>query len=131
MIFLMALFFGLIYLFVVCHGIPFMLSPKWIKVCLLTLLLPGIVDIMAVLAWGSKMPQLLINLFAWAGLALIYIGVGTLALDMIRWTYKPIPALADIIIFACLVLSAYAVYQAQKLPIVHLKFKFNWTSGEI
>lgn len=119
MIFLMTLFFGLIYLFVALHSIPFMMSPKWIKIPLLVLLLPGIVDIVAVLAWGSKMPQWLINLFSGAGLALIYLGVGTLAFDMIRWIYKPVPALVDIIVFSCFALSAYAVYQAQKLPIIH------------
>ena len=119
MIFLITLFFGLIYLYVACHGIYLMTSPKWIKMSLLILLLPGVVNIAAVLAWGSKMPQMCVNLFAAAGLTLIYLGVGTLFVDLIRWTYKPIPSLTTIIVFACFVLSAYAVYRAQKLPVVH------------
>ena len=119
MIFPMTLFFGFIWLYIACHGIHFMASPKWVKIGLLVLLLPGIVDIVVVLAWGSKMPQWLIHLFAAAGLALIYLGVGTLVLDLIRWTFRPIPYLADVIVIVGLILSAYAVYRAHKLPVVH------------
>ena len=119
MIFFITLFFGLIYLYVTFRCLNFMASPHWIKISLLILLLPGVINIMAVLAWGAKMPQMVINLFAGAGLALIYLGVGTLLIDFLRWIHKPIPCLADVIVIISLVLSAYAIYWAQKLPIIH------------
>ena len=96
-----------------------MVAPTGVKIILSILLLPGVLDIVLTLRWGTRMPQWAIYLLAGAGLALIYLGIGTLLLDLFRWIHPLVPGLADGMVALCLILAGWATFNATRLPIVH------------
>lgn len=112
-------FMGLVYVYTGFRCLHFMASPMWMKIILGILLLPGIFDITAVLVWGAKMPLWVLHLLSWTGLTLIYLGMATFLLDVIRWIYHPIPWLTDGVVLVAIILAGLAIYHAKQLPVVH------------